>query len=158
MTTCATRSTPPSFGGGARESEVHRLRLPDQAGPVLHPEARAASRCVPDAARGRARNPNGARAVIQEASHRLIAAASELDAISKQLVQTENAIGELEPLYEEHIENYVAELWDECVRDEKKFPPKDVRDSLAIKAMDPELRRNYRAYIRLRVKTKQRLS
>lgn len=96
--------------------------------------------------------------MIQEASHRLIAAASELDAISKQLVQTENAIGELEPLYEEHIENYVAELWDECVRDEKKFPPKDVRDSLAIKAMDPELRRNYRAYIRLRVKTKQRLS
>jgi hypothetical protein len=74
--------------------------------------------------------------VIHEASQRLIAAVSELDSISKTLVQVENAIEVAEPVYEDAIESFVADLWDECVREEKKFPPKDVRDAMAVKAMN----------------------
>jgi predicted nucleic acid-binding Zn-ribbon protein len=96
--------------------------------------------------------------VIVEASQRLIAAADELDSISKALVQLENVIEELEPRYEDAIEAFIAELWDESVRDEKKFPPKDVRDAMAFKAMDADLRLSYRMTIRRRQKTKQRLT
>lgn len=96
--------------------------------------------------------------MIAEASARLIRAASELDEISKALVQTEGAIEELEPLYQQWIEDFIAGLWDESVEEEKKFPPQDVRNAMAVKAMDPDLRRDYRACIRRRQKTKQRLT
>ena len=96
--------------------------------------------------------------MIQDASLRLIAAANELDAVSKALVQTENAIEQLEPQYQDAIEAFIAELWDECIREEMKFPPQDVRNAMAVKAMDPDLRRDYRAAIRRRQKTKQRLT
>jgi hypothetical protein len=96
--------------------------------------------------------------VIAEASARLIAAARELDETSKALVQTENAIELVEPEYEDAIEGYVAALWEECVEQEKKFPPLDVRNALAVKAMPTELRRNYRGLLRRRQKAKQRLT
>lgn len=96
--------------------------------------------------------------MIVEASQKLMAAARELDETSKALVQTENAIEQTEPKYESWVEDYVATLWDECVEGERKFPPKDVRDAMALKAMDPELRLNYRALIRRRQKAKQRLT
>jgi hypothetical protein len=96
--------------------------------------------------------------VIVEASARLIAAARELDDVSKALVQTENVIEDLEPRYQGWIEDFIAALWDECIDEEKKFPPQDVRNAMAVKAMEPDLRRDYRACIRRRQKTKQRLT
>jgi hypothetical protein len=96
--------------------------------------------------------------VIVEASARLIAAARELDETSKALVQTENAIEMVEPEYEDAIEGYIAGLWEECVEQEKKFPPQDVRNALAVKAMPDDLRRNYRGLLRRRQKAKQRLT
>lgn len=96
--------------------------------------------------------------MIHEASQRLITAVSELDEISKALVQIENAIEVAEPVYEDAVESFIADLWDECIRDEKKFPPKDVRDALAVKAINQGVRHDYRALLRRRQKAKQRLT
>lgn len=96
--------------------------------------------------------------MIAEASQRLIAASAELDQVSKALVQIENALEQTEPEYEDSIESYIADLWDECIRDERKFPPKDVRDAMAVKAMNQELRHTYRSQLRRRQKAKQRLT
>jgi septal ring factor EnvC (AmiA/AmiB activator) len=96
--------------------------------------------------------------VIQEAAARLIEAADELDKRSKELVQIERDLETAEPLYEDSIETFIADLWDECIRDEKKYPPQDVRNAMAAKAMDAALRLNYRTLIRRRQKAKQRLT
>lgn len=96
--------------------------------------------------------------MIAEASQRLMQCAEELDKRSKELVEIERQIQDAEPLYEDAVETFIADLWDECIRDEKKFPPKDVRDAMAVKAMDPAQRLNYRTLIRRRQKAKQRLT
>jgi septal ring factor EnvC (AmiA/AmiB activator) len=96
--------------------------------------------------------------VIAEASARLIEAAEELDKRSKELVQIERDLEIAEPMYEDSIETFIADLWDECLREERKFPPQDVRNAMAGKAMDKALRLNYRTLIRRRQKAKQRLT
>lgn len=96
--------------------------------------------------------------MIQEASARLIEAAEELDKRSKELVAIERDLEIAEPMFEDSVETFIADLWDECVRDEKKFPPQDVRNALAVKAMDQALRLNYRTLLRRRQKAKQRLT
>ena len=93
-----------------------------------------------------------------DASVRLMQCADELDKKSKELLVIETELQDLEPRYEDALETYVADLWDECVRDEKKFPPQDVRNAMAHKAMDPTLRLDYRTRIRRRAKAKSRLS
>jgi hypothetical protein len=96
--------------------------------------------------------------LVQDASTRLMTCADELDTKSKELLRIENELQDAEPRYEEAIETFIADLWDECIRDEKKFPPQDVRNAMAAKAMDPALRLNYRTLIRRRAKAKSRLS
>lgn len=96
--------------------------------------------------------------VIVEASQRLIAAARELDDISKALVEVELEIEKTEPRYQDFIESFVADLWDECIQEEKKFPPQDVRNAMALKAMDPTVKADYRYLIHRRQKAKQRLT
>jgi hypothetical protein len=97
--------------------------------------------------------------VIAEASDRLIRAVHELDDLSKRLVQIER---ELEPLAErvdDFIEAFEADLWEDSkAEDGPKFPPERVRMALAHRAIDRELYANYRAYQRVRVRAKQRLS
>jgi hypothetical protein len=78
--------------------------------------------------------------VIVEASARLIAAARELDETSKALVQTENAIEMVEPEYEDAIEATSPGSGRSASSRRKKFPPQDVRNALAVKAMPDDLR------------------
>ena len=96
--------------------------------------------------------------IVVDASLSLIAKANELDAISKALVTVENRLEILEPQYEDSIEAYVAELWETCLQEERKFPPQDVRTAMAKKAVPQDLKDEYRTLIRRRAKTKARLS
>lgn len=96
--------------------------------------------------------------MIQEASARLIDAADELDRKSKELLGIETELQDLEPRYEDALETFIADLWDLSIRDGSKFPPQDVRNAMAHKAMDPTLRLGYRTLIRRRQKAKSRLS
>ena len=96
--------------------------------------------------------------MIAEASAKLIAAARELDDVSKALVQLENELEVVEPRYEDEISGYIAALWDRCQEGEEKFPPQDVRNAKAAKAVDADLSLRYRGLIRRRQKAKQRLN
>jgi hypothetical protein len=96
--------------------------------------------------------------VIQEAAARLIAAAEELDRVSKELVRTEFALEQVESEVEDFSEAFVANLWDEHIEREAKFPPEPVREALAHRAMDKQLYARYRACKRARTRAKQRLT
>jgi chromosome segregation ATPase len=91
-------------------------------------------------------------------AQRLIAATSELDQISKQLIQIEKVIEVQEPQIEDLIEGYIAALHEECEEAGKRLPPEDVRKALASRSVDPELRRGYRQNLAVRRRCKSRLA
>jgi hypothetical protein len=93
-----------------------------------------------------------------ESSVALMRAASELDDVSKALVQTEKSIEILEPQVEGFVEDFIAGLWEAHMEEGTRLPPEDVRKSLAWKALDPDLKRNYRAHLAARRRAKSRLN
>jgi hypothetical protein len=96
---------------------------------------------------------------VIEAAQRLMDAATELDNISKTLVQTERLLEPVTDEVEDFIESFMADLWDESVKpDGPKFPPEQIRVALAHRAIDKQLYARYRQLIRSRVRAKQRLS
>jgi len=97
--------------------------------------------------------------VIVEASQRLIAAADELDGVSKALVDTERQLEPIAVEVDDFIESFVADLWDASIKEDgPKFPPEAVRTALAHRAIDRTLYARYRQLIRARIRAKQRLS
>jgi chromosome segregation ATPase len=93
-----------------------------------------------------------------DSSLALMAAARELDQISKALVQTEKGIEVLEPLVEDFIESFIAGLWEDAQEEGARMPPEDVRKALAWKALDADLKAKYRAHLATRRRAKSRLS
>jgi len=93
-----------------------------------------------------------------DSSRALMEAAEELDSISKALVKTEMGIEILEPQVEDAVEAFIAGLWEEHQEDGTRMPPEDVRKALAWKSLDTDLKRNYRAHLAARRRTKSRLS
>jgi hypothetical protein len=93
-----------------------------------------------------------------DSSQALMAATSELDQISKELVQTEKGIEHLEPQVEKFVEDFIAGLWETHMEEGTRLPPEDVRKSLAWKSMDRDLKANYRAHMAARRRAKSRLS
>lgn len=97
--------------------------------------------------------------MIQEASARLIEAATELDNVSKALVQTERQLEPVEDEVHDFIESFVADLWDASITEGgPKFPPEAVREALAHRAIDRTVYARYRQLKRARIRAKQRLS
>lgn len=93
-----------------------------------------------------------------ESSKALMDATDELDRLSKGLMQTEKGIEILEPRVEEFIEDFIAGLWETHEKEQTKLPPADVREKLAWKALDTDLKANYRAHLAARRRAKSRLS
>lgn len=96
--------------------------------------------------------------MIQESSAALIHATIELDNVSKALVQVEKDLEILEPQYEDFIESHIAGLWEDAQKEGTRLPPEDVRKALAHKAMDPNLKAQYRAHLATRRRAKSRLA
>jgi len=96
--------------------------------------------------------------VIADASRRLLAAAHELNDLSGKLVEIERQLEPVEDQVNGFIESFVADLWEDHVKHEVKFPPEAVRSALAHQAIDVEIYARYRALKRTRVRLKQRLS
>ena len=96
--------------------------------------------------------------MIQESSAALIHATIELDNVSKALVQIEKDIEILEPRYEDFIESFIAGLWEETQEKGTRLPPEDVRKALAHKAIDAQLKAQYRASLATRRRAKSRLA
>jgi predicted nucleic acid-binding Zn-ribbon protein len=95
---------------------------------------------------------------LADSSGALIDATSELDRISKELVRTEIGIEELEPQVEQALEDFIAGLWETHEKEGTKLPPADVREKLSWKALDTDLKANYRAHLAARRRAKSRLS
>lgn len=94
-----------------------------------------------------------------ESARILMDTAAELDALSKELVQTEVVLADLEDAYQDFIEGYEAALWEDSLEEDgPKFPPERVRLALAHKAIDRGAYNRYRIAKRARVRSKQRLS
>lgn len=96
--------------------------------------------------------------MIQESSAALIRATIELDNVSKALVQVERELEILEPRYEDFIESFVANLYEDCQDEGVRLPPEDVRKALAHKAMPSDLKAQYRANLATRRRAKSRLA
>ncbi len=95
---------------------------------------------------------------IQDSSVRLIAATAELDQVSKALVAVEKEIEWQEPQIEDHIEAFLVTLHEDCVEQDRRLPPEDIRKALAGKSVPAELRQQYRQNIAIRRRAKSRLS
>jgi hypothetical protein len=95
---------------------------------------------------------------LLDSSARLIAATSELDQISKQLIEVEKVLEIQEPQIEDAIEEYLVALADQCDEEDKRLPPEDVRKARAGKSVDAELRLAYRRNVAVRRRCKSRLS
>jgi hypothetical protein len=93
-----------------------------------------------------------------DSSHALIEATNELDRLSKGLLDTEKGIEILEPRVEDFIESFIAGLWEIAQEEGSRLPPEDVRKALAWRALDPNLKSNYRAHMAARRRAKSRLS
>lgn len=94
----------------------------------------------------------------QEAMQRLSDLAQELDQRSLDLAKLER---ELEPLrtgYENHIAAFELVLWERHTGEEgEKFPPERVRERMALRAMDPEIRGRHDALVARRRRIEQRI-
>ena len=93
-----------------------------------------------------------------DSSRRLIAATTELDQISKALIEVEKEIEWQEPQIEDAIEEYLVALADQCEDEDKRLPPEDVRKARAGRSVNAELRMNYRRNIAVRRRCKSRLA
>lgn len=72
--------------------------------------------------------------------------AALMDKLGTQLAQIRHELEPVEEAHDQHVENFVCDLWDQHVNG-KRWPGEDVRLALARKDMDPQLRG---AYIRLK--------
>lgn len=89
---------------------------------------------------------------------RLDVQATELDQLSRLLAEVERKLEPQERLYTEFIDDFMEGLWNAHVKDEAKFPPESIRDSLARKAMDPTLFNRYHTLIASRERMKRRIA
>jgi hypothetical protein len=95
---------------------------------------------------------------VVDSANRLIAATAELDQISKALIEVEKLIEIQEPQIEDFLETYIATLYEDSQEAGERLPPEDVRKALAHKALNPDLKRAYRANLAVRRRCKSRLA
>ena len=71
--------------------------------------------------------------------------AREMDNLGRQLGEIRQALEPVQGEYDEHLEAFVAGLWDRYLNGELKgrFPGEDVRVALAHRELDTELRGRY---------------
>lgn len=95
---------------------------------------------------------------IVHASGRLIDAAKELDQVSKDLAIVEENLEPLEIQFTQHVEDFIAGLWDAHIEHGDKHPPLETREALAHRMFE---RDRYRYLLSLRAsrrRLKSRLS
>jgi hypothetical protein len=95
---------------------------------------------------------------IATSSTALMNAAKELDEVSKALIAVEQAIEIQEPQVEDKLEAFYAVLWEDQEERERKMPPADVRERLAWRALDEDLKQAYRRNLAVRRRCKSRLA
>jgi hypothetical protein len=95
---------------------------------------------------------------IVEASRRLMAAADELDDLSKKLVEIERRLAPIELALTEFVEDFKVALWTKHIDDGEKHPPEETRAALAHRAFDRDRYHEALALRSARARAKGRLS
>lgn len=73
---------------------------------------------------------------IATAARVLIASADELNAVSLRLIKVEEELAPLEAELQQHVEDFVVDLWTDHIDGGKKHPPQETRQALAHRAFD----------------------
>lgn len=94
---------------------------------------------------------------VIEAKYKLRQLAQRLDALSRTLGGINNELRPIEEQYHDFIREHEAGLWDECERDGKKLPGKEMRLTLALNEMPTVLRGKYRELVSKRESLKQQI-
>ena len=84
--------------------------------------------------------------------------ADELDKRSKEMAETEREMETSERLYEGWLGEWEANLWEESLTSETKFPPEKLRLRLAHRAMPAELLGTYQILTARRKRLERRIS
>jgi DNA anti-recombination protein RmuC len=75
---------------------------------------------------------------------RLDASAGRMEKLGRELAKIRKQLEPVQSEYDEFMESFVAGLWDEYTKgDISRFPGEDVRQALARRRMDTELRGKY---------------
>ena len=92
-----------------------------------------------------------------ECKDKLRQLAQRLDTLSRTLGGINNELRPIEEQYTDFIREHEAGLWDECERDGKKLPGKEMRLTLALNEMPTVLRGKYRELVSKRESLKQQI-
>jgi hypothetical protein len=84
--------------------------------------------------------------------------AGELDTVSKELMSVEELLLVATVEYEEFMASYEEGLWEQHVNSDAKFPPQQLRERMAHRAMKPDVLGQYIALTARRRRIQQRIS
>lgn len=83
--------------------------------------------------------------------------AAELDRRSNELADTERSLEPAERAYDEWIEDFTADLWDQHQDSDSRFPGEQVRMALARRAMPRKLRDEHAVLMAKRRRIEKRI-
>lgn len=84
--------------------------------------------------------------------------AKDLDSLSRTLGSINRELRPLESEYGDFIRDYEAGLFEECEREDKRLPGKEIRLTLALRAMPAEFRGRYHRLVSERDSLKQQIA
>jgi hypothetical protein len=84
--------------------------------------------------------------------------AAELDLRSSELHDTQRAVDQWEPKFEEFIRDFEVAMYEEALAKQTRLPSESLRRQLALKAMPSGFREQYEAAVRKRDRLRKRIA